>query len=182
MPTVPALGETLGLRNSSTRRRSALGNSPPPPRPERAPAAFLSAPQAAFSPRVCRLTLPLCPAYPRWITSPIFWGRGPIAGTPASCGYRACACLRHWLALHSYCCSVSNGGKGKPEKKRRLCLRKTDAAFHLWPLESSMPDVEKKVQTLTNYLWSRHLPVEPEELQRRAVHLEKKFLENPGRV
>ncbi|XP_045057843.1 ribosome assembly protein METTL17, mitochondrial isoform X2 [Desmodus rotundus] len=46
-------------------------------------------------------------------------------------------------------------------------------------LESSMPDVEKKVQTLTNYLWSRHLPVEPEELQRRAVHLEKKFLENP---
>lgn len=43
-----------------------------------------------------------------------------------------------------------------------------------------MPDVEKQVQALTNYLWSRHLPVEPEELQRRAGHLEKKFLENPN--
>ncbi|KAK2493908.1 hypothetical protein MC885_015184 [Smutsia gigantea] len=42
-----------------------------------------------------------------------------------------------------------------------------------------MPDAEKQVQALTNYLWSRHLPVEPEELQRRAAHLEKKFLENP---
>ncbi|XP_073751008.1 ribosome assembly protein METTL17, mitochondrial isoform X3 [Callorhinus ursinus] len=46
-------------------------------------------------------------------------------------------------------------------------------------LESSMPNVEKQVQALTNYLWSRRLPVEPEELQRRAVHLEEKFLENP---
>uniref|UniRef100_A0A8C7A4E5 Ribosome assembly protein METTL17, mitochondrial n=1 Tax=Neovison vison TaxID=452646 RepID=A0A8C7A4E5_NEOVI len=46
-------------------------------------------------------------------------------------------------------------------------------------LESSMPNVEKQVQALTNYLWSRRLPVEPQELQRRAVHLEKKFLENP---
>lgn len=53
-------------------------------------------------------------------------------------------------------------------------------AFHLWPIESSMPNVEKQVQALTNYLWSRRLPVEPQELQRRAVHLEKKFLENPG--
>lgn len=47
-------------------------------------------------------------------------------------------------------------------------------------LENSMPNVEKQVQALTNYLWSRHVPVEPEELQRRAIHLEKKFLENPG--
>nr|KAF6501371.1 methyltransferase like 17 [Molossus molossus] len=47
-------------------------------------------------------------------------------------------------------------------------------------LERAMPSVEKQVQALTNYLWSRHLPVEPEELQRRAVHLEKKFRENPG--
>ncbi|XP_036984522.2 methyltransferase-like protein 17, mitochondrial [Artibeus jamaicensis] len=46
-------------------------------------------------------------------------------------------------------------------------------------LESSMPNVEKQVQALINYLWSRHLPVEPEELQRWAVHLEKRFLENP---
>ncbi|EHB08177.1 RSM22-like protein, mitochondrial [Heterocephalus glaber] len=46
-------------------------------------------------------------------------------------------------------------------------------------LDSTVSDVEDKVQTLTNYLWSRHLPVEPEELQRRAMHLEKKFLENP---
>ncbi|KAB0395461.1 hypothetical protein E2I00_003198, partial [Balaenoptera physalus] len=51
-------------------------------------------------------------------------------------------------------------------------------AAQLLLLESSMPNMEKKVQALTNYLWSRHLPVEPEELQRRAVHLEKKFLEN----
>ncbi|KAK2103901.1 Methyltransferase-like protein 17, mitochondrial [Saguinus oedipus] len=38
--------------------------------------------------------------------------------------------------------------------------------------------MENQVQALTNYLWSRHLPVEAEELQRRAVHLEKKILEN----
>ncbi|KAM5240623.1 LOW QUALITY PROTEIN: ribosome assembly protein METTL17, mitochondrial-like [Hipposideros larvatus] len=42
-----------------------------------------------------------------------------------------------------------------------------------------MPNAEKQVQALTNYLWSRRVPVEPEELQRRAIHLEKKFLENP---
>ncbi|TEA40658.1 hypothetical protein DBR06_SOUSAS9410028 [Sousa chinensis] len=51
-------------------------------------------------------------------------------------------------------------------------------AAQLLLLESSMPNMEKQVQALTNYLWSRHLPVEPEDLQRRAVHLEKKFLEN----
>nr|XP_019569145.1 PREDICTED: methyltransferase-like protein 17, mitochondrial isoform X2 [Rhinolophus sinicus] len=45
-------------------------------------------------------------------------------------------------------------------------------------LENSIPNVEKQVQALTNYLWSRHVPLEPEELQRRATHLEKKFLEN----
>uniref|UniRef100_A0A8D2AHJ6 Ribosome assembly protein METTL17, mitochondrial n=1 Tax=Sciurus vulgaris TaxID=55149 RepID=A0A8D2AHJ6_SCIVU len=45
-------------------------------------------------------------------------------------------------------------------------------------VESAMPNVEMQVQALTNYLWSRHLPVEPEELQRRAIHLEKKFSEN----
>ncbi|XP_014699947.1 ribosome assembly protein METTL17, mitochondrial [Equus asinus] len=60
----------------------------------------------------------------------------------------------------------------------RLPQALADAA-QLLVLESSMPNVEKQVQALTNYLWSRHLPVEPEELQRRAVHLEKKFLENP---
>nr|XP_058913394.1 methyltransferase-like protein 17, mitochondrial isoform X2 [Kogia breviceps] len=51
-------------------------------------------------------------------------------------------------------------------------------ATQLLLLESSIPNMEKQVQALTNYLWSRHLPVEPEELQRRAVHLEKKFMEN----
>uniref|UniRef100_A0A9L0S9X4 Methyltransferase like 17 n=1 Tax=Equus caballus TaxID=9796 RepID=A0A9L0S9X4_HORSE len=61
----------------------------------------------------------------------------------------------------------------------RLPQALADAA-QLLVLESSMPNVEKQVQALTNYLWSRHLPVEPEELQRRAVHLEKKFLENQG--
>lgn len=60
-------------------------------------------------------------------------------------------------------------------------LRTSDSSLHLWSIESSMPNMEKQVQALTNYLWSRHLPVEPEELQRRAVLLEKKILENAGR-
>ncbi|XP_066133420.1 ribosome assembly protein METTL17, mitochondrial [Saccopteryx bilineata] len=60
----------------------------------------------------------------------------------------------------------------------RLPQALTDAA-QLLLLENSVPSVEKQVQALTNYLWSRHLPIEPEELQRRAVQLEKKFLENP---
>nr|XP_031528845.1 methyltransferase-like protein 17, mitochondrial isoform X3 [Vicugna pacos] len=61
------------------------------------------------------------------------------------------------------------------------CVRLPQAladAAKLLLLESSMPITEKQVQALTNYLWSRHLPVEPEELQRRAVYLEKKYLEN----
>ncbi|XP_076983423.1 ribosome assembly protein METTL17, mitochondrial isoform X2 [Tamandua tetradactyla] len=40
---------------------------------------------------------------------------------------------------------------------------------------NSVPNMEKQVQTLTNHLWSRHVPVEPEELQRRAADLEKKL-------
>lgn len=52
----------------------------------------------------------------------------------------------------------------------------TDAA-QLLLLERPMRSIEKQVQALTNYLWSRHLPVEPEELQRRAAYLEKKILE-----
>ncbi|XP_008582345.1 PREDICTED: methyltransferase-like protein 17, mitochondrial isoform X1 [Galeopterus variegatus] len=59
----------------------------------------------------------------------------------------------------------------------RLPRALADAA-QLLLLESAVPSAEKQVQALTNYLWSRHLPVEPEELQRRAVHLEEKFLEN----
>ncbi|XP_006835546.1 PREDICTED: methyltransferase-like protein 17, mitochondrial [Chrysochloris asiatica] len=55
-------------------------------------------------------------------------------------------------------------------------------AAQLLLLGNSASNVEKQVQALTNYLWSRHLPVEPEELQRRAVHLEKKILENPDPV
>ncbi|KAM6202771.1 ribosome assembly protein METTL17, mitochondrial [Rhynchocyon petersi] len=51
-------------------------------------------------------------------------------------------------------------------------------AAQLLLLKRSGANVEKQVQALTNYLWSRHLPVEPEELQSRAVHLEKKILEN----
>ncbi|XP_064341856.1 methyltransferase-like protein 17, mitochondrial isoform X2 [Camelus dromedarius] len=61
------------------------------------------------------------------------------------------------------------------------CVRLPQAladAAQLLLLESSMPITEKQVQALTSYLWSRHLPVEPEELQRRAVYLEKKYLEN----
>uniref|UniRef100_H0XVZ3 METTL17 n=1 Tax=Otolemur garnettii TaxID=30611 RepID=H0XVZ3_OTOGA len=49
-------------------------------------------------------------------------------------------------------------------------------AAQLLLLESAIPNVEKQVQTLTNYLWSRHLPVESADLQRRAMHLEKKIL------
>ncbi|XP_075387652.1 ribosome assembly protein METTL17, mitochondrial isoform X1 [Tenrec ecaudatus] len=52
-----------------------------------------------------------------------------------------------------------------------------DAAQFLL-LECSDGHVEKQVQALTNYLWSRHLPVEAEELQRQAVHLKKKFLQH----
>ncbi|XP_052589287.1 methyltransferase-like protein 17, mitochondrial isoform X1 [Peromyscus californicus insignis] len=51
-------------------------------------------------------------------------------------------------------------------------------AAQLLLLERPVRSVEKQVQALSNYLWSRHLPVEPEELQRRAADLEKKFLEN----
>ncbi|GAB1298837.1 Methyltransferase-like protein 17, mitochondrial [Apodemus speciosus] len=50
-------------------------------------------------------------------------------------------------------------------------------AAQLLLFERPMRSIEKQVQALTNYLWSRHLPVEPEELQRRAASLEKKFLE-----
>ncbi|XP_036151580.1 methyltransferase-like protein 17, mitochondrial isoform X2 [Myotis myotis] len=59
----------------------------------------------------------------------------------------------------------------------RLPRALADAA-QLMLLDSAVTNVEKQVQALTNYLWSRHLPVEPGELQRRAEHLEKKFLEN----
>ncbi|XP_032198989.1 methyltransferase-like protein 17, mitochondrial isoform X3 [Mustela erminea] len=69
--------------------------------------------------------------------------------------------------------------KGAASTGCRCAVPAARDAFHLWPIESSMPNVEKQVQALTNYLWSRRLPVEPQELQRRAVHLEKKFLENP---
>ncbi|KAM5235519.1 ribosome assembly protein METTL17, mitochondrial [Ctenodactylus gundi] len=44
--------------------------------------------------------------------------------------------------------------------------------------ESSVSNVEKNVQALTNFLWSRRLPIEPEELQRQAMRLEQQFLEN----
>ncbi|XP_055393148.1 methyltransferase-like protein 17, mitochondrial isoform X2 [Bubalus kerabau] len=61
------------------------------------------------------------------------------------------------------------------------CVRLPQAlaeAAQLLLLGSAMPNMKKQVQALTNYLWSRHLPVEPEELQKRAVLLEKKILEN----
>ncbi|XP_027698868.1 methyltransferase-like protein 17, mitochondrial [Vombatus ursinus] len=41
--------------------------------------------------------------------------------------------------------------------------------------ESSIPNIEKQVQTLTNYLWSRKLPTEPEELRKKAIQLENKL-------
>ncbi|KAM7321732.1 hypothetical protein ACRRTK_019824 [Alexandromys fortis] len=59
----------------------------------------------------------------------------------------------------------------------RLPQALTNAA-QLLLLERPVRITEKQVQALSNYLWSRHLPVEAEELQRRAVDLEKKFLED----
>ncbi|XP_043840640.1 methyltransferase-like protein 17, mitochondrial isoform X2 [Dromiciops gliroides] len=46
--------------------------------------------------------------------------------------------------------------------------------------ESSMPNIEKQVQTLTNYLWSRKLPAEPEELRKKAIQLENKLQQDAG--
>ncbi|KAM4881471.1 ribosome assembly protein METTL17, mitochondrial [Thomomys bottae] len=53
------------------------------------------------------------------------------------------------------------------------------SAAQLQLLEKPIPNMDKRVQALTNYLWSRHLPVEPEELRQKAMDLEKKILENP---
>ena len=72
---------------------------------------------------------------------------------------------------------MGNGSSGSGD----WALRTSDSSLHLLSVEGAMPNMEKQVQVLTNYLWSRHLPVEPEELQRRAVLLEKKILENAGR-
>ncbi|XP_020856891.1 ribosome assembly protein METTL17, mitochondrial [Phascolarctos cinereus] len=41
--------------------------------------------------------------------------------------------------------------------------------------ESSIPNIEEQVQTLTNYLWSRKLPTEPEELRKKAIQLKNKL-------
>lgn len=166
------VSETAPLREGALSAGPSLGSA----------SNFLFCSAVSLSFLACRISPPLYLVYPKWIINPIFWARGPIAGTPASYACRACVCLKHWLTLRSYCCSVSNGRKGRFKNKQRLDFDATDAAFYLWPIESSMPNVEKQVQALTNYLWSRHLPVEPEELQRRAKRLEKKFLGNPGRA
>lgn len=54
------------------------------------------------------------------------------------------------------------------------------AAARALLLESSLPGVEAQVPALRNYLWSRRVPVEPEELQRRARRLEERLLEDAG--
>ncbi|XP_021037312.1 methyltransferase-like protein 17, mitochondrial isoform X2 [Mus caroli] len=95
---------------------------------------------------------------------------------------------RAYAALVPGVSQVDNGsdflGK-KPHRKHpgilhlphvQLPQALADAA-QLMLFETPMRSIEKQVQALTNYLWSRHLPVEPEELQRRAAYLEKKFLE-----
>ncbi|XP_074150236.1 ribosome assembly protein METTL17, mitochondrial isoform X2 [Sminthopsis crassicaudata] len=46
--------------------------------------------------------------------------------------------------------------------------------------ESSIPNIEKQVQTLTNYLWSRKLPVESEELRQKAIQLENELQQATG--
>ncbi|XP_004584703.2 methyltransferase-like protein 17, mitochondrial [Ochotona princeps] len=69
-----------------------------------------------------------------------------------------------------------------PGVLRLPCVRPPRAladAAQLLLLKNAVPGMEKQVQTLTNYLWSRHVPVEAEELQRRAAGLEKLFLETP---
>lgn len=68
-------------------------------------------------------------------------------------------------------------GQGQPSRAHLLI-----PLFHFGHLENAVPGMEKQVQTLTNYLWSRHVPVEAEELQRRAAGLERLFLETPGRL
>lgn len=106
---------------------------------------------------------------------------------------RSCRSLRGpqsraYAALVPGVSQVDNGsdflGK-KPHRKHpgilhlphvQLPQALADAA-QLMLFERPMRSIEKQVQALTNYLWSRHLPVEPEELQRRAAYLEKKFLE-----
>lgn len=77
---------------------------------------------------------------------------------------------------------MSSGGRGEPGEQRGPGLPTPDAAFPLCTAGNAVPIGEEQVQALTNYLWSRHLPVEPGELQRRAERLEKKFLANSGRV
>ncbi|XP_029397472.1 methyltransferase-like protein 17, mitochondrial isoform X2 [Mus pahari] len=96
--------------------------------------------------------------------------------------------FRAYAALVPGVSQVDNGsdflGK-KPHRKHpgilhlphvQLPQALADAA-QLLLFERPMRSIEKQVQALTNYLWSRHLPVEPEELQRRAAYLEKKVLE-----
>ncbi|XP_074091048.1 ribosome assembly protein METTL17, mitochondrial [Macrotis lagotis] len=46
--------------------------------------------------------------------------------------------------------------------------------------ESSIPNIEKQVQKLTNYLWSRKLPTEPEELRKKAIQLANELQQDTG--
>uniref|UniRef100_F6PFR6 Ribosome assembly protein METTL17, mitochondrial n=2 Tax=Monodelphis domestica TaxID=13616 RepID=F6PFR6_MONDO len=46
--------------------------------------------------------------------------------------------------------------------------------------ETSIPNIEEQVQTLTNYLWSRKLPTEPEELRKKAIQLKNKLQQDAG--
>ncbi|XP_039769916.1 methyltransferase-like protein 17, mitochondrial isoform X1 [Ornithorhynchus anatinus] len=104
--------------------------------------------------------------------------RDPREGTtPASPRHPAVA--PHSAAPSPGCCrpatstGLSEGG---------LCHRLVVSEGHDLSLvpESSAPNMEKQVQMLTRYLWSRKLPVEPGELRRRAAQLEEKLRQRIG--
>ncbi len=76
---------------------------------------------------------------------------------------------------------MAGRGGASPEAERGAGAGGTRlTALHPRPAESSLPGVEAQVPALRNYLWSRRVPVEPEELQRRARRLEERLLEDAG--
>lgn len=127
----------------------------------------------------------------KWVSGDVSRRRSDLGGAAGSkhlqplCFFRG---LQAFSALVPGVSQVDNSsdflGK-KPHRKHpgilhlphvRLPQALANAA-QLLLLERPVRGIEKQVEALTNYLWSRHLPVEPEELQRRAANLEKKFLE-----
>lgn len=129
------LSERREIPETAPLRGRALSAAPPLANARNLPFC----PAVSFSFSACRRSLPSCPASPRWITSPIFWGRGPIAGTLASCGFRACGCRKLWLTPRSYWCSVSNGGKGGPRRGGDWSCTRVMPLFTFGPQRARCP-------------------------------------------